>query len=202
MNKKILNRNDKRKEKTRQTILISAKELFYEQGYVNTPVKKIMESADLGHGTYYQYFDNKQSILNYFIDELSNSLDQYLIPEKKLPVVQDWLYYGIYGYLKFQVDNKEMITVIKEAIVSDSRFTRGWNQIHKKLTEQVTADINNSLKKGYCREQINTTVTILSVVSAMEGVSERFILNEFGTSTLEKVAEGLTDLIYHAIFKR
>src|SRR5699024_8012463 len=121
-------------------------------------------------------------------------------PEQRLPKVQDWLYYGIYGYLKFYNDNKKMITVIKDAVSIDDQYLEEWNKIHNRLVKQVTKDINNSLKRVYCREQINTTVAIFSVVSMMEGMAEKYITNKLGNISLEKVADGIADMIYYAIF--
>lgn len=202
MNDKKINRNTIRKERTKNAILNATKELFYEQGYVKTTINSIMEKADLGHGTFYQYFKSKRDILNYLINELSDSLDKYLIPEQRLPNVKDWLYYGVFGYLKFYNDKKEMITVIRDAVSVDDRYQAEWNKIHNRLVERVTTDINNSLKRGVCREQINTTVTVFSVVSMMEGMAEKYIANELGDINLETVAEGIVDMVYHAIFMK
>ena len=56
-------RVERRKEKTRKILLGVALGLFYEQGIYWTKIEDITERADVGKGTFYQYFETKEELL-------------------------------------------------------------------------------------------------------------------------------------------
>lgn len=56
-------RVERRKEKTRRLLLDVALELFFENGIYWTKVEDITERADIGKGTFYQYFETKEDLL-------------------------------------------------------------------------------------------------------------------------------------------
>lgn len=66
----------KRREKTRRVLLEVALGLFYEKGIYWTKIEDITERADIGKGTFYQYFDTKEHLL---AELLRVGLDQVLL---------------------------------------------------------------------------------------------------------------------------
>ena len=62
-------RVERRKEKTKRTLLQVARRLFSEKGIYWAKVEDITELADLGKGTFYKYFDSKEAIIHVLLDE-------------------------------------------------------------------------------------------------------------------------------------
>lgn len=62
MNKKT-SRAERRRNETRSKLLDATKLLVYEVGYANLSVRAITERADLGYGTFYVYFSDKDDIV-------------------------------------------------------------------------------------------------------------------------------------------
>jgi len=58
-----LNRRERRREETTQKLFHAALQLFAERGYANTTVEDITEAADVGKGTFFNYFPSKEHIL-------------------------------------------------------------------------------------------------------------------------------------------
>ncbi len=58
-----LGRRERKKMQSRQEILEAAVKNFSEKGYSKTSIADIMETADLGTGTFYNYFQSKESVL-------------------------------------------------------------------------------------------------------------------------------------------
>lgn len=52
----------------RKEIVEAAFEVFADRGYHASGIADIAERLDLGHGTFYRYFDNKRDILDHVID--------------------------------------------------------------------------------------------------------------------------------------
>jgi AcrR family transcriptional regulator len=59
---KIVDKEQKRSEIARKTMPLIAK-----YGYENTPIRKITAEAGIGKGTFYNYFTNKEDVLNEII---------------------------------------------------------------------------------------------------------------------------------------
>ncbi|MCA9823169.1 MAG: helix-turn-helix transcriptional regulator, partial [Dehalococcoidia bacterium] len=56
-------RLERRKARTRASILSAAEQLFGSRGYDDTSIAQIAETADTGVGTVYGYFASKAEIL-------------------------------------------------------------------------------------------------------------------------------------------
>jgi AcrR family transcriptional regulator len=64
-----LSRVAKRKVKTNRRLLEVARQLFSEKGIYWAKVEDITELADLGKGTFYKYFDSKETIIRVLLEE-------------------------------------------------------------------------------------------------------------------------------------
>jgi len=58
------NRRERRRVETRERIFRAALELFAERGFLATAVEDITEAADVGKGTFFNYFPTKEHILD------------------------------------------------------------------------------------------------------------------------------------------
>jgi AcrR family transcriptional regulator len=81
----------KTSKNTRDHILNCAWKLFYRQGYNDTTIDDILDSANISKGTFYHYFDNKEALvygMSYMLDskyeEILAEFDDTLNPLDKL----------------------------------------------------------------------------------------------------------------------
>lgn len=58
-----MGRRERKKFLSRQAILKAAQQQFATRGYKDTSVADIMNAADLGTGTFYNYFESKEEVL-------------------------------------------------------------------------------------------------------------------------------------------
>jgi TetR/AcrR family transcriptional regulator len=58
----VATRKEKEKQERRNTILIAARDLFYDKGYQSTTVGEIADAADISKGTLYLYFASKDEL--------------------------------------------------------------------------------------------------------------------------------------------
>lgn len=71
-------KRERKKIQTKKTISRIALELFFSKGLNKITVAEIMEEADLGTGTFYNYFESKEAILKYCLVERIDSVNQTL----------------------------------------------------------------------------------------------------------------------------
>lgn len=64
-----MSRRERKKEETRRRIFEAAIELFRSKGFEATTVDEITEKADVGRGTFFNYFPKKESVLAYLSEE-------------------------------------------------------------------------------------------------------------------------------------
>src|SRR6266478_9912487 len=69
-----LNRYQRRKEKTKQDILVAARKVLAEKGYHNTKIIDIAAAADIGVGTFYLYYQTKDALFLELVEETARSL--------------------------------------------------------------------------------------------------------------------------------
>jgi len=71
---------ERKKQRTRETILTAALQLFAERGYTNTTLDDIADAAEVSTGTLFAYFPSKEDILfpeeRPFHDQLKQRLEQ------------------------------------------------------------------------------------------------------------------------------
>lgn len=56
-------RRERKRTETRERIFRAALELFAQQGFFETTVEEITEAADVGKGTFFNYFPSKEHVL-------------------------------------------------------------------------------------------------------------------------------------------
>src|SRR6202522_4430019 len=71
-------RRERRRVETRERIFRAALELFAQHGFLETTVEDITEAADVGKGTFFNYFPTKEHILAEFGGERTAALERAL----------------------------------------------------------------------------------------------------------------------------
>lgn len=88
----VISRRDRKKIQVLNTLVDNAMELFLNKGFAETTIADITKSADLGTGTFYNYFHSKEDILKYVLaqkfDQTKNSLEKLekstILPQEKI----------------------------------------------------------------------------------------------------------------------
>lgn len=60
----------RKRQRTRRALLAAARELVYERGHERIAIQDITERADVGLGTFYNYFESKPAIFEAVLDEI------------------------------------------------------------------------------------------------------------------------------------
>lgn len=71
-------RRERRRNETLEKLFLAAMELFASKGFATTKVEEITEAADVGKGTFFNYFPSKQHVLGYFVGRQLGRVEHYL----------------------------------------------------------------------------------------------------------------------------
>ncbi|MDR2878487.1 MAG: TetR/AcrR family transcriptional regulator [Fusobacteriales bacterium] len=197
------------KEDKKKKILEKAVELFGEAGYLKTTVEDITNSLSISKGSFYTYFDSKESlllgILNYLFEQYCVMLDKTAEETKDLDAENT-----LKLYLKTSIEktivNKNMTALIQQVIFND--FFKV-DEIKRKLPSFKEVDVkfvreNIFEKLGKNRRYFNKNLVIEYTISSIHTF---IIINlkekeaEFIEQNKEGIIEDLTTLILHGIQK-
>ena len=144
--------NVKMQEK-RDKILECALDLFVEKGYVNTPVRDIIDMSGYGTGTFYKYFNNKEDLLKTlltdFLEQIIDSVNNYFKEEDNL-------------YLRFIETKRVMLNVFIENNKLSEIFSRApgisdaidecLNEFDNKFLQFTSKNIQFGIDQGIFRD--------------------------------------------------
>jgi AcrR family transcriptional regulator len=143
---------ERRKERTRRRLLEEAQRLFKAKGFDNTTVEEIAAAADVAKGTFFNYFESKESLLG---DLLYNQMHALFaappLPEAPAPerirrlLQVMWLELAPYRHLSQHMFVHAMTHPLPEHFVTD-RLT---------ATHVLTSLIEAGQADGVFRPEIN-----------------------------------------------
>ena len=102
------NRVQKRAKRTRKKLKDAALDVFSEQSIDATTVEDITEKADVGKGTLYQHFEDKEEIVVMLIEEAVDHLIKRIRAYDPAPeTLEDMLEHLLNAHYEFSVDAAE-----------------------------------------------------------------------------------------------
>ncbi|EGW36246.1 TetR/AcrR family transcriptional regulator [Desulfosporosinus sp. OT] len=105
-----ISRRERKKRETREKIFSNAMQLFRLQGFTATSVEQITQYADVGKGTFYNYFPTKEAVILEFSrrtcqDLVNNGRQKHSLStrERLETLLQDWA--------EFMINDREIAWV-------------------------------------------------------------------------------------------
>ena len=138
---------------TRGRIISAAWKLFYEQGYEDTTVEDIVFESETSKGSFYHYFDGKDSLLGtlaYVFDEKYEQLMETMAPEmdamEKLIYLNHELFAMIDGGISMDLLARLLST---QLLTRGEKHLLDRNRTYFKLLRQI---ISEGQKAGQLRD--------------------------------------------------
>jgi AcrR family transcriptional regulator len=111
--KKCLTRSDKRAERTRKKLESAALEVFTEYGLDATTIEDITQRADLGKGTFYRHFKDKEEIATILVDlAIEELLERLRTPEKQIRTLSDAIEHLLEAHYRFFLEEYEKFILL------------------------------------------------------------------------------------------
>lgn len=102
-------------EEKKTKVILAAKKEFTRASLKEASIKNIVEEAGIARGSFYQYFDSKEDLLQYLlkehVEEMNNNLEKTL-KETKGDIFQ--IFISIYEYMVNKCINKEEADFFKK----------------------------------------------------------------------------------------
>jgi AcrR family transcriptional regulator len=170
-----------RGQKTRRRLLEAAEQVFADLGYHEASIVKITEHAGVALGTFYLYFDSKQSIFEALVLDL-NSRVRHSMTEAMAGasgrIEAERL--GFEGFFRFTAQHPALYRVVREAEFVSPAMLR----LHyERIVDGYQAGLAAAQRNGEVAAELDTEVVAWALMGAGELIGMRYLL-------WEKDAEG------------
>jgi AcrR family transcriptional regulator len=166
----------KRGEATRRRLLEAAETVFADQGYHEASIVKITERAGIGLGTFYLYFDSKQSIFEALVIDLNrrvrHSMSEAMEGARSRLEAERA---GFAGFFRFTAAHPALYRVVREAeFVSPETLRLHYTRI----VEGYEAGLRAAQRTGDVDPHLDPAVAAWALMGMGELIGMRFLLWE------------------------
>lgn len=105
----------KKAEKTKQSIIKAARELFDEKGIMKTSVNDIVKRVNIAKGTFYLYFETKDDVVRAIILEILDPVGRMLQSLPSMPVSMEALAAFIDGITEALKERANFLRMMHQA---------------------------------------------------------------------------------------
>ncbi|MFZ5945129.1 MAG: TetR/AcrR family transcriptional regulator [Bacillota bacterium] len=189
----------------RQLILEAAFEVFSAKGFHAAKVEEIAEKAGVGKGTIYEYFKSKsdvfQEMYKWYVEEYFTDLESGL-QDAERPVER--LYNIVKNHIIFLSRFKnlagKLLSESSSHIDLGNDFKNLMIKTYKEKMSKVKFIIEEGIRKGYFRSDLDTDLCTMYFFSSLGGISHSMFLFNVEMSP-DEVAGKVIDLLLNGIRK-
>jgi AcrR family transcriptional regulator len=183
------NRLERRKQRTRQQLKDAAVKLLMEQGYTATTIQAITDAADVGRGTFYLHFQDKQEIYAEILqDAFESSLAQSAELLTNFPTEQRDLF-SFVAFFEYAKQQGGMMRAILSA--------EGNADLIEQIAQYTVRQAHVRLSQGGLFEDVDAEIAAQFMAGALMRVTRWWVLNTERYSTHEMAA-----LFYRLLHRR
>ncbi len=187
-----VNRRERRRAETRERLYRAALDLFAKRGFLETTVEDITEAADVGKGTFFNYFPTKEHVLATFGSQRLAEIERAAERAKKgrvLPALQE-LATDLAGHAK---ESPALLRAIYAAHASCTPVRAELQKRLKKGRELVTEVFQLAQDRGEIRGDIPASELARLTQVVLLGVAVAWALNP--DASLRGTAEDVWALV-------
>jgi AcrR family transcriptional regulator len=187
-------RRERRRVETREKIYNAALGLFAERGFMETTVEDITEAADVGKGTFFNYFPTKEHVLATYGAERVAAVERALEKARKgdKPVME--VLRELAASIAGQAAERPGLLRAIYAAHASCTAVRDELQVRMQTARRLLAQIIRlAQQRGEIRIDVSAMVLARLVQTVFHGVMGSWALNPAGT--LRGTAEEVWDLL-------
>jgi AcrR family transcriptional regulator len=199
--KKPVGRREKRRSQTREVIFRVALQLFAERGFSATTIEAITEAADVGKGTFFNYFANKESILLEYREMQMGRVKTFVSTSTKSDAPLETLIFKLaLTMTEEQQKSPALFQSLMTAILSNDavqkRVAEGLSRSRQMLAELIS----HRQRSGEIRNDIEAEEIALSFQRMIFGTN--FIWSLAPDTALEANLKKMTEVFIYGVRSR
>jgi AcrR family transcriptional regulator len=191
-------RRERRSSELLQRLLDAAVDLFARKGFAETTVEDITNAADVGKGTFFNYFPSKEHILAVFgrmqMSKVQAAADK--VAETDLPI-RDYLIRLAMDATSAPAKKPAIIRAMLQANLSSSPVRQAMREIHATASGLLARIIEEGQKRGEIRRDLDPLVIAQTLRQSLLG--SMLLWSLYGDLTLEQRVQNVFDVIWNGV---
>ncbi len=186
-------------ENKRERILLAAVEVFTRQGYNRARMEEIAETAGIGKGTLYEYFDSKVQLFHEMIirswDEYSDSFTADSIHELSF---EETIREIVKGHFTFSKEKKKLARILFwDTEIMDEELKIWMHRRRKEQEKLIEQIVEKAVAEGEIKPVDNMLVYIIlaGLIGSIWAIN---ILDNWEIQP-EQLADQLTDVVMNGL---
>ena len=163
------NRRERRKEETGQRLLDEAMRLFARHGVAGTTVEAITEAADVGKGTFFNYFPSKEHVLLAHVQRQLRKLEAAAGAIDPRKSIREQLTRAIHSVADGWLDSPRLIRYLLGAILANETLTDALAQLLPQGRGHVLVLMKEGQRRGELRADVAPEVLARTLQQFMIG---------------------------------
>ena len=196
-------RAEEQRELRRRQILDAALTVFAEKGYHGTAVSDLVEAAGVARGTFYLYFDAKETIFRELLDDLLTTLRTSVRGVDVTGAqgsMEDQLVAIVAGILRATESNRPLTRIIfREAVGLDGEIDRRLRAFYEELFGYIALSLQVGEAVGLVRALLARSLVATCVLGSLRAVVERYVVDADGPFDVISVARGVVDVALRGV---
>jgi AcrR family transcriptional regulator len=192
----VSNRFERRRERTRRELLAAATRVLAAKGFHDTKISDIAAAADVGVGTFYLHFPDKETLFDAVVDDTVVRLKATVDAARAHAAdARDEMLAANAAFFRFAQENREVFKIV-------FGHAAAYNDLIRRAQALFIADLENTVRAGIARGLFAPLEPAL-VAQAVVGMATQMIswwtANE--SVPIETLIETTTTLALHGIAK-
>ena len=142
-------RNTRRRERTRAELLLAARKVFAERGYHEASIAEITQMADVGIGTFYLHFRDKDEAFNTLLDEGFRSLRDSVAAAVTQQAEGPILPLLVTTVFRYAYEQRDLFQIALTGQATGARAFRAQAALGEALTQLFESAGRDGLLTGY-----------------------------------------------------
>jgi AcrR family transcriptional regulator len=163
-----LPRRERKKIETKEKIFKAALSLFLEKGFENTTVEEITEKADVGKGTFFNYFPRKESLLIYLGERRREAIQEAF----RETILEDLTIEAILKRI-FEIlaqENVKEKPLVKWIVMQSFKSRQSVKEEVREQQHYFRSLLEHLIDKGQRRGELRREFKALKLAEILEGI--------------------------------
>ena len=181
-------------------ILKKTDDMFQSFGYSKVTMEEIASGLGISKKTLYKHFSNKEHILKELLNAIKCEVDSFtetLISDKSMEFIEK-----LKRFMNFiaRLGSKMEGPLVHDLMRNHPEFWRDIQEFrHKKAHSNLSRLIEQGMKSGIFRKDINTEVVVIAYVNAIHSLINPDVLSRLPISA-DQVFKEVVKILFEGIF--
>lgn len=181
-------------------ILSKADEMFQSYGFSKVTMEEIASDLGISKKTLYKHFSNKEHLLKEILNNIKCEVDDFieeLISNKSMEFIEK-----LKRFMNFIAKQGTRLEgpIVRDLMKSHPEFWRDIEEFRKKKAySNLSRLIEQGIKSGIFRKDVNTEVVVLAYVSSIHSLINPEVLARLPISA-DQVFKDLVKILFEGIF--